>query len=151
MPARGREFGISDIRYDSYDVARKQRLEWIGLALIALYAAVVAGTIAWVGADRLREPDGFAQFWHVALAASPVAVAALVLTRLARGRAMTAVLAAACSLLVLARMARGEASGAGIGFAVAFLVVLLIVELVVGRAERGRRGESYSHDDEDSV
>ena len=111
------------IRYYSGAVDRNPRLQWIGLGLIALYAAIVATTIGWVGADRLTQPDGFAQFCDVALAASPIAVAALVLTRLARGRGLTAVLAAACSLLLLARMVRGEASSAGIGFAVVFLVV----------------------------
>ena len=127
---------------------RKQRLQWIGLGLIALYAAVVAATIAWVGADRLLEPDGFARFRDVALAASPIAVAALVLTRVARGRAMTGVLAAACSLLLLARMARGEASGAGIGFGIIFLVLVLIIELVVGRIERTQAYASSREDDE---
>ena len=130
---------------------RKQQLQWIGLGLIALYAAVVAATIASVGVDRVVEPDGFARFRDVALAASPLAVAALVLTRVARGRVMTAVLAAACSLLLLARMARGEASGAGIGFGFIFLVVILIVELLVGRIERGRQSRSRSLENDESM
>ncbi len=137
--------------YDIGAVDAKQRLEWIGLVLIAAYAAMVAVTIAWLGADRLLEPDGFAEFREIALVASPLALAALVLTRMARGRSMTAVLAAACSLLLLARMARGEASGAGIGFGVIFLLVVFVVELVVGRIERARQARSHAFEDDESL
>ena len=119
----------------------KPRLQWAGLGLIALYAAILAVAVAWIGVDRLVDAGGFYRFCVVALAASPVALVALVLSRLARGRSLTALLAAACSLLVLVRMARGEATGAGIEFAIAFLVVLFVVELAVSRWERGRAPE----------
>lgn len=116
------------------------RLPWIGLGLIAAYAVILVATIAVIGPGRLLERTGFAWFCTVALIASPVAVAALIVSRVVRGRMLTAMLAAACSLLLLVRMARGEASGAGIGFGVVFLVVLLIVELVISFCE-GKQSE----------
>jgi hypothetical protein len=116
----------------------RSRLQWIGLGLIGLYAIVIAAAIAWIGPDLLVTADGFYRFTAVALAASPLALVAFTLSRLARGRSMTATLAAACSLLLLLRMARGEATAGGILFALAFLVVLLVLELAISRWERKR-------------
>jgi hypothetical protein len=114
---------------------RAGRLQWAGLALSVVYAAILFAAIAHVGSDNLKTTDGFATFVKVALAASPVALVALVLSRLARGRLLTAMIAAACTLLLLVRMVRGEATTGGIEFAVGFLVVLLVVEIVVSRWE----------------
>ena len=105
----------------------------MALALVTAYAAVIATTIGIIGVDGLETRRGFYRFLLIAGAASPLLLGALIAARVALGSALIAMIAAASLLLMLVRVARGEASAAGMKFAGGWLVLLLIVEILVGR------------------
>ena len=117
----------------------KSRLLWIGILLIALYTAIIASLLAYIGIPGVLTPEGFARFCAVALATSPLAIASLVLMRVALGRFLLAAIAAGSSITVLVRIARGEASVPGIAFAFGFLLVLLVIELIAARWDENEK------------
>jgi hypothetical protein len=112
------------------------RLLAFGLFLVTIYAVVIAATVAHIGDERMSTDEGFYRFCAIALAASPLALAALVLTRLATGRLLLVMVAAGSCITVLLRISRGEATSQGLAFSGVFLAVLLIIEIAVSRRER---------------